>query len=294
MKYGVTLPNLGVGDDPRILADMAREAEDAGWDGVFVWDAPYMPVDYSQELRAVHEAWIALALMAERTERVVLGTLITPLAWRIPWLVARQALTLDRLSGGRFVLSVGLGHVEGDRTPFGDETDRRARARMLDEALEVMAGLWSGEAFSFDGKHYSVENMGFLPRPIRSLRLPVWVVGAWHRDPSAWPLKRSLRRALRWHGVLPFIFGTEANTQATPDDLRVMTEWIAGERSEPIDIVWEAVSLKGDGTGAADVVRPWAEAGATWWLEAVWWEMYRKPGDPSEMRRLINLGPPRA
>lgn len=293
MRYGVTLPNLGVGDDPRVLADMAQEAEAAGWDGVFVWDAPYMPVDNAESLRVVHEAWIALALMAERTERVFLGTLITPVAWRIPWLVARQALTLDRLSGGRFVLSVGLGHVEGDRTPFGDVTDRRTRARMLDEALDVMHGLWSGEAFSFEGAHYRVEEMGYLPRPANGDRVPIWVVGAWHRDLGAWPRKRSMRRALRWDGVLPFIFGTEANLLATPDDVRAMTDWNRAERPEPIDVIWEGVSLKGEGEGAASIVRPWADAGATWWLEAVWWEMYRTPGDTREMRRLIRLGPPR-
>ena len=293
VRFGVTLPNLGVGEDLHLIIDLAREAEDAGWEGVFVWDAPYMPVDSSRELRNVHEAWIALALIAESTERLALGTLITPLAWRIPWLVARQALTLDRLSGGRFVLSVGLGHVEGDRTPFGDVTDRRTRARMLDEALEVLAGLWGDEPFAFDGEHYRVDNMTFLPSPVRGPRIPVWVVGAWHRDPSVWPKKRSLRRALRWDGVLPFIFGTQPNSQATPNDLRAMTEWIREERREPIDIIWEAVSLKGDGAGAAEAVRPWAEAGATWWLEAVWWEMYRKPGDVTEMRRLIRLGPPK-
>lgn len=293
MRFGVTLPNLGVGDDPEVIVDLAREAEDAGWDGVFIWDTPGGAEQSSgDELYAVHEAWLLLALMATRTERVRLGTMITPLAWRHPWMVARQALTMDRLSKGRFVLCVGLGAPpEEGPTPFHEETDRRTRARMLDEGLEILAGLWSGEPFSFDGEHYTIEKAVFRPQPIE--KIPVWVVGAWQRVSGAWPKMRSLRRALRWDGVLPHVFeGPKIGTgDFRPDDIRAMSRWIRTERTEPFDIVVECGSS--DTNTPAGTVRALAEAGATWWLEPVWWSMYSHLGDPGPLRERIRQGPPK-
>lgn len=289
MRFGVTLPNVGVGEEPRILADLACDAEEAGWDGAFLWDTPFAPAD-DERVAITHEAWIGLATMALATERITLGTMITPLAWRRPHLVARQAVTMDRLSRGRFVLATGLGAPDAGGTAFGEPTDRRTRARMLDEALAILERCWSGERFSFDGEHHRVQGVRFLPTPIE--RIPVWVVGAWHRDPEAWPRKRSLRRALRWDGVLPNIFDHDGVTfEASSDDLRAMVDWIRAEREEPFEVIQEAGSQTDDNTPAEEV-RAWRDAGATWWLEPVWWSMYRHPGDPEPMRERIRRGPP--
>jgi hypothetical protein len=291
VRFGVTLPNVGVGDDPMTVVDMAVEAEAAGWEAVFVWDAPYVSSD-DPKVGVTHEAWALLAAMAVRTERVLLGTMITPLAWRRPYLVARQAVTIDRLSGGRFVLPIGLGWVEETGHPFVEEADRRTRAVVLDESLEFLAQAWSGEEFSMEGRYVKARNVTFEPRP--STRIPVWVVGAWHTDEAAWPKRKSVRRALRWDGVLPNIFRPDGVTyEARPDELRQMVDWIHSQRTEPFDVVWEGGPRGSDRNATPATVRKWRDAGATWWLEAVWGSMYRHPGDPEPMVQRIRRGPPK-
>lgn len=292
MRYGVTLPNAGLHGDPHLLVDLAREAEGCGWDGVFLWDTPYVS-DPSPGVGRVAEAWVSLAAMAMRTERVLLGTMITPLAWRRPWLVARQAVTLDHLSGGRFVLPIGLGYVPDEGSEFAEEGDRKVRARMLDEGLEILRRCFRGDRFSFDGEHYRIGEVAFEPRALQEPRLPVWVVGAWPRDASMWPKRRSMRRALAWDGILPNVMDRSGHVQATPDDLRAMTDWIRDQRTEPFEVVWEGNS--GTDRGAAvERVAEWAEAGATWWLEAAWEPVYRHPGDAERVRERFRRGPPRA
>ena len=242
--------------------------------------------------------WVLLSGVALRTERIRLGTMLTPLAWHRPWLIARQAATVDRLSGGRLTLSVGLGAPD-DAGPWfgGDEFDRRTRAAMLDEALAVLEGLWSGEPFAFDGEHFSTREVTFLPPPVQRPRIPIWVVGAWPRESAMWPRRKSMRRAIRYDGLLPNVFGAEGEMvfDATPeealDDLRAMNRWVAAERSGPgpYDIVIERSLPDVD---AAEAAR-WEEAGATWWLDDAWWEMYGAPDDPEPLRRRILRGPPR-
>ena len=152
MKYGLNIPNLGV--DARTLADLAHEAEEAGWDGAFIFDAMYMEPDDPAQ-RAMCDPWIALAAMALRTERIYLGPLVTPLARRRPWKLACETVTLDHLSGGRLILPVGLGAVDdGGFSKVGEALDRRTRAELLNEGLAIVAGLWSGEPFEFCGEHY--------------------------------------------------------------------------------------------------------------------------------------------
>jgi len=292
MNFGVTLPNLGVGDDPRVVVDLAVEAEAAGWDAVFVWDTPYAS-DVQDAVQETFDAWALMTAIALRTQDVQIGTMITPLAWRRPWEIARQAMTLDRLSNGRFILSVGLGWVpEEGGSALGEVTDRRTRAEMLDESLEILARCWKGERFSFHGEHYDIDNLLFLPVPQR--QIPIWVVGAWHREPDVWPQRKSMRRAIRWDGVLPNVFDGTGNThKSSPDDIRAMTEWIRAERPEAFEVVCEGGGESEDVNTDAAVVSEWRDAGATWWLEAVWWSMYRHPGSPEPMRRRIRLGPPR-
>jgi alkanesulfonate monooxygenase SsuD/methylene tetrahydromethanopterin reductase-like flavin-dependent oxidoreductase (luciferase family) len=219
-----------------------------------------------------------MAAFAVVTERVTLGAIIQPLSRRKPWEVARQTTTVDRMSGGRLVLPVGLGALD-DRGfgAVGEATDRRERAEMLDESLEILAGLWSGEPYGHQGKHYRFEPMAFRPAPV-SGKIPVWVVGAW-------PRPRSMQRVLRWDGILPYVPGGEVS----PEVVREIRAWVAERR--PIDgfeIVVEGATPADDAPAAAGTVRPWADAGATWWLESDWsnWEV-------GPMRRRIEAGPPR-
>lgn len=289
MRYGVTVPNLGVGDDPRAVVELIVAAERSGWDGCFLWDAPFVG-HANPKVRAAHDAWQLLALAAARTNRIVLGTMITPLPWRRPWLVARDAVTLDRLSGGRFILGVGLGSPPGSEMSFSEELDRRTRAVMLDESLDILKMCWSGESFDYEGDHYAVSQAQCLPRPTAGT-IPVWVVGAWNRNPDAWPIKKSMRRALRWDGILPNLMGEAREGTSDFDDISSMSAWINRERDTPFDVVVE-VGTPVDENTSVDAVRRWANAGATWWLERVWYSMYRHPGDPSVMQTRIESGPP--
>jgi alkanesulfonate monooxygenase SsuD/methylene tetrahydromethanopterin reductase-like flavin-dependent oxidoreductase (luciferase family) len=187
MQYGVNLPIIV---DAQTLARLALEAEMAGWDGVFVWDCLSGNPENEPEKQAIYDPWIALAAIAMSTRRVRLGTMVTPLSRRRPWKVARETVTLDHLCQGRLILPVGLGStIDAGFSKVGEEMDRKIRAEMLDEGLAILAGLWSGQPFSYIGQHYQVQEMTFLPPPVQQPRIPIWVVGAWPRMKSLfqWP-----------------------------------------------------------------------------------------------------------
>jgi alkanesulfonate monooxygenase SsuD/methylene tetrahydromethanopterin reductase-like flavin-dependent oxidoreductase (luciferase family) len=178
MRRGIFLAPFDELSDPRLVADLAREAEKAEWDGFFVWDH----IRYSAPVEAVSDPWIVLAAIASATDRVRLGPLVTPLARRRAHKLARETVTLDHLSGGRLVLGVGLGgDRHGEFEPFGDPADPVERGRLLDEGLEKLAGYWDG---------------GLLPPPVQRPRIPVWVA-------ARYPNRRPVRRAARWDGLFP-------------------------------------------------------------------------------------------
>ncbi|QQS25623.1 MAG: LLM class flavin-dependent oxidoreductase [Actinomycetota bacterium] len=158
--------------DPHALVDVAAAAEEAGWDGVFLWDHVLRPPDESQDIA---DAWIALAAMACATTRIRLGTMVTPLVRRRVQVLARQTVTLDHLSKGRLVLGIGLG-VDGGRelSAFGEETDPRRRGEHTDEAVVALHGLWSGERTTVHGRDVWVDGVTFLPRPVQRPRIPTW------------------------------------------------------------------------------------------------------------------------
>ena len=271
MHYGFIVPK----GDPRTVARLAREAERAGWDGVFCWDG----INVGE--METYDPWVVMAAMAMQTEHVRLGAMLTPPARRRPWKLARETMTLDRLSGGRLVLPVGLGALDdGGFSKVGEPTDRKVRAQLLDESLEILTGLWSGEPFSYEGEHYRLEEMIFLPTPLQRPRIPIWVVGAW-------PSKRSMSRALRYDGLLAYT----TRGEVTPEDVRAMRAYVEENRSAktPFDIVWEGQTPGDDSEEAASIVRPFAEAGATWWIESPW----TPPNEPDDLRRRIEAGPPR-
>jgi alkanesulfonate monooxygenase SsuD/methylene tetrahydromethanopterin reductase-like flavin-dependent oxidoreductase (luciferase family) len=225
--------------------------------------------------------------MAVRTSRVRLGTLLTPLPWRRPWKVASQVATLDQLSAGRAIVTVGLGAVADELPRTGEVTDRRERAERMDDGIDLMRALWSG-AGSYHGRHYDyVSTDPWLTDAVTPVqeRIPVWVVGAWNRP-------RSMQRVLRCDGVLPeWHLGGRTGT---PDDLRELLSWLAGRGARAdLDVVVDGETPAGDPTAATAAVTPWAEAGATWWLETRW--SLSSSGDAGHQAVLERLaaGPPR-
>src|ERR687891_984906 len=164
------------------------EAEECGWHGVFVWDH----VRWREPIKQVADPWITLTAIATATERVMLGPMVTPLARRRPAKVARETATLDRLSGGRLILGVGLGgdRFAGEFSKTGEQLDDRVRGEMLDEALEILIAAWSGEPVNHRGKHYLVDGVEFLPRPVQQPRVPIWTAGF---RGNVKPLRRAAR-----------------------------------------------------------------------------------------------------
>jgi len=271
MKYGFVLPR----GDARTAADYAFAAEKAGWDGFFVWE-PVWGID----------AWVALTAAAMRTERIRLGTMLTPVSRMRPWKLASETATLDNLSNGRVILAVGLGAIDTGFEEFGEVTDRKTRAELLDEGLDVLTGLWQGQPFNYQGKHYKIKETKFFvpPPPVQKPRIPIWVVGAW-------PRMKSMRRVLRCDGLLPAKMDKQGKFEThTPEDIRVMKAWIEENRTldTPFDIVVEGTTPGDDPEKSAAEVKKWAEAGATWWLEAMW----EQPEMPVVQKR-IDQGPPR-
>lgn len=271
MKYGFVLPY----GDARTVASLAHAAEAAGWDGFFVWE-PIWGID----------PWVSLAAAAMQTERIRLGTMLTPLSIRKPWKLASETATLDNLSGGRVILSVGLGATDTGFASFGEETDRKIRAEMVDEGLEILTGLWHGQPFSFEGKHYTIRETKFYPPPppVQQPRIPIWVVGAY-------PCRKSMQRALRYDGLLPAKMNDQGKfVEMTPEIIQEIKRYITQNRAVniPYDIVQEG-RTPGDNPGeAARIVQSWAEAGVTWWIEAMWGEE-----QVEKVSNRIHQGPPR-
>lgn len=285
MRIGLTIGNTNLFGDVRALAELMRQAESLGWAGVFIED--YIVYQGLRDA-PTYDPWVALAAIAMRTERMQIGTLVTPLPRRRPWKVAREAMTLDHLSGGRFVLGVGMGDVnDASFAALGDATDVKRRARLLDEGLDVLSGLLSGQPFRYDGTEYHTEELTFLPAPIR--QIPIWIGGGW-------PRQSLVRRAAQYDGVCPYPIGEESEYSAswremTPDRIRTLGAAIAAARTRttPFDIVLGGETPGEDPAATRAILAPLADAGVTWWTEFV--GPYR--GDASAMRARILQGPPR-
>jgi len=265
MRMGVILP----GGTASEQLEQAALAEQAGWDGVFVWEAAY-GVD----------AWTLLGAMAARTERVWLGTLLTPLPWRRPWKVASQVATLDQLSKGRAILAVGLGALAPDLPHTGEVSDLRERADLLDEGIELVRELLGGGR-EYHGRHYRFEferdDQIEISRPVQP-RVPIWVVGVW-------PRPKSMRRVLACDGIVPQ-YDLDGREE-TPEDAHALKAWLLEHGADPaIDVI-----AQGETPGADPAA--WAEAGCTWWLETRWELPHHVPERMQQMRERIAAGPPR-
>jgi alkanesulfonate monooxygenase SsuD/methylene tetrahydromethanopterin reductase-like flavin-dependent oxidoreductase (luciferase family) len=288
MRYGFIYP----GSDPEVAVELAALAESSGWDGLFLPESVWST-----------DPWSTLAAASVGTRRIRLGTMLTPIPRRRPWELADQTRTVDRLSHGRVVLAAGLGvpqHLEPRFWLFDDDPGRRVRAELLDEGLELLDRLWGGEAFEHEGVHHRVRRaeMWVPPPSVQRPRIPVWVVGAW-------PRPASMRRVARWDGWLPNFIppGTELTSpedqaRFTPELLAAGVAWLRSERERigiadrPFDVIQEGTTAGADAAVDAETVRPWREAGATWWLDTDW----SVPADRVDeyARGRVAAGPPGA
>jgi alkanesulfonate monooxygenase SsuD/methylene tetrahydromethanopterin reductase-like flavin-dependent oxidoreductase (luciferase family) len=246
--------------DPGELVELGVSAERAGFDGFFLWDHILFANDGDGP--DIVDPWAVLAVIAARTERITIGTMITPVSRRRPWVLARQAATVDLLSNGRLVLGVGIGSpAQGDFGRFGDETDASRRAEMLDEGLAILDGLWSGDRFAYDGRHYHLDEVRFRPRPAQRPRIPVWVGGTL-------PLRRPMSRAARWDGAVPLRWEQRRLARPSAADIASVRDQVAVERGS-LDgftiAVWAEVA--GDPAAVTAELPGYAAAGATWWIE---------------------------
>ncbi len=277
-KYGINVPNFGSAYyDPKTLSELARDAEEAGWDGFFIWD--HISFDKKWKVPCV-DPWVALTAIAMKTERINIGTLVTPLARRRPWKLARETVSIDHISKGRLILGVGLG-VPRDFEDFGEEVDNRIRAEKMDEALDILTGLWTGRKFSYSGKHYHLNEVTFLPKPVQAPRVPIWVA-------SMWPNKRPLRRAAHWDGVVPI--SVDYPKDLTPYDVKNIVAYVSKLRADrrSLDVCVLGITPSNPEKGA-NIVHPYVEAGATWWSENI----NDMRGSYKEMQKRIRNGPPK-
>ncbi|MBA2680889.1 MAG: LLM class flavin-dependent oxidoreductase [Ktedonobacteraceae bacterium] len=283
MHFALHMPPFGDYSNPHLISELAHEIEESGWDGFFVWDVIMSGIGGNQP---VADPWLILAVIATNTKRIKLGTIVTPLPRRRLQKLARETVTLDHLSNGRLIMGAGSG---GDwwreYSAFGEATDRKRHGEMLDEGLEILTNLWSGELFSYKGKHYQADDVQFLPKPVQQPRIPIWMGGIW-------PRKKPFQRAARWDGIAPGM----KDHAPTPDDYREMLTFIKAFRTSttPFDVVHgidteHRVETTGeDAARDRALVAPYAEAGVTWWLE----DISPMRGSLEVMRRRIHEGPP--
>jgi len=232
------------------------EAEKSGWDGFFVLDH----IQYSgDESVPITDPWVALTAIALKTDRVRIGTLVTPVPRRRPWKLARETVSIDHLSHGRLTLGVGLGApVETDFAPFGEDGETRIRAAKLDEGLEVLTGLWSGERFSYEGKYTAVHNVQFLPRSLQTPRIPIWVAGRW-------PRRQPFLRAARWDGAFPL--GLARGSKLSPEELGQVRSLIQTHRKDTSRYDLVATSGADGLVEDQQTLRAYAAEGVTWWMQ---------------------------
>jgi alkanesulfonate monooxygenase SsuD/methylene tetrahydromethanopterin reductase-like flavin-dependent oxidoreductase (luciferase family) len=279
LHFGILVPNFGnCCGSPRELAELAVEAENSGWDGFFIFD--HILYSNNEHVPLV-DPWIALAVIAMNTKRMRIGPLVTPLARRRPWKLARETVSIDHLSNGRLTLGVGLGDpADVEFTSLGENGEDRTRAAKLDEGLEVLVGAWQGESFSYLGKHYEVRNVQFQPRPLQSPRIPIWVAGRW-------PRREPFLRAARWDGVFPL--GLTPGSKLNPDEIRKVLSFIRKHRADTF--AYDIVATSG-GNGQEDdneMLHAYAAAGATWWMK----DVRRWRNSREELGSRICKGPPR-
>jgi alkanesulfonate monooxygenase SsuD/methylene tetrahydromethanopterin reductase-like flavin-dependent oxidoreductase (luciferase family) len=270
---GIAVPPFSA--NPQEFVDLGVEVEQAGFDGYFLWD--HMVFSNSGDGPPILDPWLILAVVATSTSKIKIGTMITPVPRRRPWQLARETTTLDLLSNGRVILGVGIGSPSyGDFGLFGDPSGARERAELLDEGLDIMAGLWSGERFGYSGEKFSIDPVRFTPTPVQRPRIPVWVAGVL-------PNQRPIERAARWDGFVPIRFGDGGLVRPSAADIAEVGGQIGAQRDCGLDdyelAVWAEVAKSP--AEVTDQLDAYEQAGATWWIETArpepdWWPGIRK------------------
>jgi alkanesulfonate monooxygenase SsuD/methylene tetrahydromethanopterin reductase-like flavin-dependent oxidoreductase (luciferase family) len=275
MKFGIYAPNWGkTFGNPKLVTELAVEAEKSGWDGFFLWDHI---IFIDEGFQDVVDPFITLTSIAENTEKICIGTTVTPVTRRRPWKLARETTTLDILSEGRLILGVGLGGSR-ELSIMNEETDPRRLAKMAHEQIEILKGLWSGEEFSYEGEYYKIDKVEFRPTPVQKPHIKMWGAGTW-------PKKGPFRRAAKLNGVIPL--SLEYRNPLTPDDYRNMIEYM---KKRGLRYPYDIVEISFNATKSSEKKRSildFQDAGVNWWLELVsdWNGSYEKIKD------IITQGP---
>jgi len=275
----VGVPNVGPFADPRLLVGLAVAAEEAGWDGFFLWDHLLWDEPGGQ----VADPTVVISAVAARTDRIRIAIMVNSLARRRPAKVARETATLDVLTAGRLIVGAGLGTLASEFTAFGESADPRVRAARVDESLHLLDAFWAGQPVTFHGEYLTATSVTMLPRPVQRPRIPVWCGGRW-------PNKRPFRRAARWDGVMPIHTGYGLGETMPPAELRAVVAYTQEHRTAagPFDVALEG---RTDGSAAdrgGQLVASYVPAGLTWWIEALgWWR-----GTTADAMNRIRQGPP--
>jgi alkanesulfonate monooxygenase SsuD/methylene tetrahydromethanopterin reductase-like flavin-dependent oxidoreductase (luciferase family) len=279
VRCAVGVPNVGEFGDPRLLVELAVAAEEHGWDGFFVWDH----LLYRDPVWHVADPGVVTSAVAARTSRIRFGVMVNALARRRVAKVARESVTLDVLSGGRLVIGAGLGSLPTEFTAFGEAADPKVRAARLDESLGLLEALWTGQPVEFSGDHLTATGVSMLPRPLERPRIPIWCGGRWpHRAP--------FRRAARWDGVMPTHTRYGLGETMPPEELRAAVRYTLENRTSDgaFDVALEGCTDGASGDRGGRHLLPYAQAGLTWWIEALgWWR-----GTPADALARVRHGPP--
>jgi alkanesulfonate monooxygenase SsuD/methylene tetrahydromethanopterin reductase-like flavin-dependent oxidoreductase (luciferase family) len=275
LSFGLDVATTGEWSDIRRLMELAVAAEGSGWDGFFLWDI-FLPED---EAEAVADPWIALAAIAVATSRLRIGALVAPLPRHQPWDLARRLVALDHLSNGRVIFGAGLGWRANELQRLGLPSDLPSRVERLEEGVEIIDRLWTGEEVTFEGRHHRLTSVRSLPTPVQRPRIPIWLA-------AGWPRTAPLRRATRWDGVYLMTEHQATGEQLSAADVRAASELVSRERpgGRGFDVVANVFTLEDDDRGAA-ATAAMADAGATWTLELT-------PETFVEHLQLVRRGPP--
>jgi alkanesulfonate monooxygenase SsuD/methylene tetrahydromethanopterin reductase-like flavin-dependent oxidoreductase (luciferase family) len=276
LRFGLYVPNFGIAAHPNLLARAAVQAEKSGWKGFFLWDHL---VEWNKPV-PVYETFTSLAAIAAATNRIRIGTSISPLPKYKPWIIARKTAALDHLSNGRLILGVGLGAAEStDYGRFGETSDNRVLGQKLDESLKIITGLWTGKPFNHRGKHFQVKHAVFRPAPLQKPRIPIWTGGFW-------PHKAPFKRAAKWDGAIPL---RVPGRLAEPADISAVAAYVRSRRigKPDFDIANIGWTSGVNRTRDREKISLYVDAGATWWLESLW----TKRDKPVEMLARIRNGP---
>ena len=280
IKYGITIIQFNEFADPELVVEFAEEAEKAGWDGIFLIDHVYFN---REQIPSIAETWVLLAAIAARTKRIKIGTSVTALPRYPPWQFAKMAATLDVLSKGRLILGLGLGGPAVEYETFGQKYDLKILAEKMDESLDILQGLWTGEMFSFEGKHYQIDRACLRPKPVQSPRIPLILGGSW-------PHKKPFIRAAKYDGIMPI--HKDFPRDLTPAQLKEIKDIIKDHRkiSDPFEVMILGSTFFNQDK-RFEIIQSYKDIGITWWLEQV--NTLMQPS-VDVMREWVKQGPPKS